>query len=96
MLKGIFGRALVAGAGFALAGAALAAGQPKHAELQPPPKQVESTPWNYQIVNGQRVPKANRVTNADGSWREETHQGKCTTVKQKTASGEYSESRSCG
>jgi hypothetical protein len=58
----------------------------------------QSTPkgWNYQIVNGQRVPKANnRVTNPDGSWREEVRQGKCTTIKEKSAAGEYKESRSC-
>jgi len=58
----------------------------------------QSTPkgWNYLIVNGQRVPKANnRVTNPDGSWREEVRQGKCTTIKEKSAAGEYKESRSC-
>ena len=51
--------------------------------------------WNYDIKNGQRVPKANRVTNPDGSWREELKQGNCTTVKEKSASGEYKESRNC-
>lgn len=57
----------------------------------------QSTPkgWNYQIVNGQRVPKGNRVTNPDGSWREEVRQGKCTTIKEKSAAGEYKETRSC-
>jgi hypothetical protein len=59
--------------------------------------QSEQTPkgWSYEIKNGQRVPKSNRVTNADGSWREEVKQGNCTTVKQKTASGEYKETRQC-
>ena len=51
--------------------------------------------WNYEIKDGKRVPKSNRVTNADGSWREETRQGSCVTVKEKTASGEYKESRRC-
>ena len=42
------------------------------------------------------MPKGgNRVTNADGSWREETRQGACVTVKEKTATGEYKESRRC-
>jgi hypothetical protein len=51
--------------------------------------------WNYEIKDGKRVPKGNRVTNADGSWREETRQGACVTVKEKTAAGEYKESRRC-
>ena len=58
----------------------------------------QSTPkgWNYEIKDGKRVPKGgNRVTNADGSWREETRQGSCVTVKEKTAAGEYKESRRC-
>jgi hypothetical protein len=56
-----------------------------------------STPrnWNYEIKDGKRVPKANRVTNADGSWREETKQGNCITVKERSASGEYKETRQC-
>ena len=27
--------------------------------------------WSYEIKDGKRVPKGNRVTNPDGSWREE-------------------------
>ena len=60
--------------------------------------QAQSTPksWNYEIRDGKRVPKGgNRVTNADGSWREETRQGSCVTIKEKTAAGEYKESRRC-
>ena len=59
--------------------------------------QEPSTPkgFNYEIRDGKRVPKGNRVTNADGSWREEVRQGPCTTVKQKTANGDYSETRKC-
>ncbi|MFL6733569.1 MAG: hypothetical protein ACJ8EY_02610 [Sphingomicrobium sp.] len=59
--------------------------------------QAQSTPknWNYEIKDGKRVPKGERVTNADGSWREEVRQGKCVTVKERTASGEYKESRRC-
>ena len=71
----------------AFAGAALAA----------PDSNTQSTPknWNYEIKDGKRVPKGNRVTNADGSWREEVRQGKCITVKEKTANGEYRETRRC-
>ena len=52
--------------------------------------------WNYTLdKNGQRVPKGNRVTNPDGSWREEVRQGNCVTVKERSASGEYKETRQC-
>ena len=51
--------------------------------------------WNYEIKDGKRVPKAERKVNPDGSWREESRQGACVTVKEKTASGEYKESRRC-
>ena len=56
-----------------------------------------STPkgWNYEIKDGKRVPKAERKVNADGSWREESRRGACVTVKEKTASGEYKETRRC-
>ena len=60
--------------------------------------QSERTPkgWSYEIKNGQRVPKGgNRVTNPDGSWREEVRQGNCVTIKEKTAAGEYRETRQC-
>lgn len=57
----------------------------------------QSTPagWNYEIKDGKRVPKAERKVNPDGSWREERRQGTCVTVKEKTPSGEYKESRRC-
>ena len=57
----------------------------------------QATPnsFNWEIKDGKRVPKGNRVTNADGSWREEIRQGKCVTVKEKSAAGEYKESRKC-
>jgi hypothetical protein len=77
--------ALAATAGYATIAAAQSQGQSR-------------TPqgWNYEIKNGKRVPKAtNRVTNADGSWREEIRQGNCVTIKEKSASGEYKETRQC-
>ena len=60
--------------------------------------QDQKTPrgWNYEIKDGKRVPKSgNRVTNADGSWREEVRQGKCVTLKERSATGEYKETRQC-
>ena len=57
----------------------------------------QATPnsFNWEIKDGKRVPKGNRVTNSDGSWREEIRQGKCVTVKEKSATGEYKEARKC-
>jgi len=79
--------AVVLGLGLAAAAHASAA----------PGQQAQSTPksWNYEIKDGKRVPKSNRKVNADGSWREEIRQGSCVTIKEKTAAGEYRESRRC-
>jgi hypothetical protein len=71
-----------------------------HAAAAPGENQQQNrqTPkgWSYQLDSrGNRVPKGNRLTNPDGSWREETKQGNCVTVKEKTASGEYKETRQC-
>jgi hypothetical protein len=57
----------------------------------------QATPksFNWEIKDGKRVPKGDRRTNADGSWREEIRQGKCVVIKEKSASGEYKESRRC-
>src|SRR3954463_3869481 len=73
--------ALVAGAGYATVAAAQSQQTPKG--------------WSYEIRDGKRVPKGNRVTNPDGSWREEVRQGNCVTVKEKSAAGEYKETRQC-
>ena len=51
--------------------------------------------WNYEIKDGKRVPKGQRKVNPDGSWREEVRQGNCITIKEKTAAGEYKETRRC-
>ena len=68
-----------------------------YAAAPPAQDQTSKTPksWSYDIQNGQRVPKGNRVTNPDGSWREEVRQGNCVTVKEKSATGEYKETRQC-
>jgi len=57
----------------------------------------QATPknFNWEIKDGKRVPKGNKQVNADGSWREEIRQGKCMVVKEKSAAGEYKESRHC-
>ena len=77
------GIAVAAAVGFAGAAAA-------QATAQNTPKS-----WNYEIRDGKRVPKGQRLTNPDGSWREEVRQGKCLTIKEKTAAGEYKETRRC-
>jgi hypothetical protein len=78
----IFGAAaFVAAAGFATAA---------YAQNQQTPKG-----WNYEIKDGKRVPKGNRVTNPDGSWREEVRQGNCVTIKERSPAGEYKETRQC-
>jgi hypothetical protein len=52
--------------------------------------------WSYDVnQRGQRVARINRVTNADGSWREEIRQGNCVTIKERSAAGEYKETRQC-
>jgi hypothetical protein len=61
-------------------------------------QQSQQTPrnFNWEIRDGKRVPKTgNRVTKPDGSWREEQRQGNCVTVKERSASGEYKETRQC-
>jgi len=73
--------ALAVAGGVGFAGAAAAQTVPKN--------------WSYEIKDGKRVPKGERVTNADGSWREETRQGKCITIKEKSPAGEYKETRRC-
>ena len=86
----LIGVAVLAGATFAGAAYAQAAANNTSGANQSTPRG-----WNYEIRDGKRVPKGNRVTNADGSWREETRQGQCVTIKEKTAAGEYKESRRC-
>jgi len=57
----------------------------------------QATPkgWSYEIKDGKRVPKSTRTVGKDGSWREETKQGACTTVKERTADGEVKTTRKC-
>jgi len=77
-----------------VAGLAVAATAASAAYAQAAPQQTPKD-WNYEIVDGKRVPKGQRKVNPDGSWREEIRQGACVTVKEKSASGEYKETRKC-
>jgi hypothetical protein len=80
--------ALAAASGFATA--AFAQNQPQGQQSQTPKG------WSYEIQNGRRVNRTgNRVNGPDGSWREEVKQGNCVTVKERSASGEYKETRQC-
>ena len=57
---------------------------------------TQNTPFNYEIKDGKRVPKpTSRITNADGSWREETRQGNCVTIKEGTPDGAVRTTRKC-
>ncbi len=74
----------------------VAAGLASAAYAQAPDRQKTPSGWNYDVdQHGNRVPKGNRVTSADGSWREELKQGNCVTIKERAASGEYKETRQC-
>ena len=78
-----------------VSGVALAATAASAAYAQSGSDQSTPKSFNYEIKDGKRVPKGDRVTKADGSWREEVRQGKCVTIKEKTADGAYKESRDC-
>jgi hypothetical protein len=89
-MKLVASRALVVGAvAFAVGFASAASAQARDQDQRTP------RGWNYEIKDGKRVPKGNRVTNSDGSWREEVRQGNCVTVKERSQAGEYKETRQC-
>ena len=88
MVVAVVAIAAVGAAGVAYAQAATNASA--QASTQATPKN-----FNYEIKDGKRVPKSNRTTNADGSWREETKVGNCTTVKESSAAGEVKITRKC-
>ena len=74
---------------------ALAATAASAAFAQASGDQATPKSFNWEIKDGKRVPKGQKQVNADGSWREEIRQGKCVTVKEKSAAGEYKETRKC-
>ena len=84
------GKSLTIGAVMCGAALGLASAATAQAQEQQTPKG-----WTYEIKDGKRVPKGNRVNNPDGSWREELKQGNCVTIKERSASGEYKETRQC-
>ncbi|HEY7006014.1 MAG TPA: hypothetical protein VH392_05965 [Sphingomicrobium sp.] len=61
------------------------------------PQQQTPKGWSWtQGKGGKRVERPSEVTtNPDGSTREVVRNGKCTTVKERTANGEYRETRQC-
>jgi hypothetical protein len=59
-----------------VAGVTLAATAATAAYAQSGPNQSTPRGFNWEIKDGKRVPKGQRQTNADGSWREEIRQGK--------------------
>ena len=85
---------------FVIGGVAVAALAAGAAYAQPSGGQgvggTQNTPFNYEIKDGQRVPKPGaRITNPDGSWREETRQGACVTIKEGSPDGSVKTTRKC-
>ena len=86
---------IAAGTAVAVAAIAIALLAPAAAAQKAEPQAKTPSSWSYEIRNGRRVPRANRVTNPDGSWREEVRDGNCTTIRTMSATGEYRETREC-
>jgi hypothetical protein len=63
---------------------------------QPVGQRATPKTWTYEVDSrGNRVARGNREMKPDGSWREEIRQGHCVTVKERSATGEYKETRQC-
>jgi hypothetical protein len=62
-----------------------------------PAQQQTPKTWSWtKGKDGKRVERPSEVTtNPDGSTREVIRNGKCTTIKEKSATGEYRETRQC-
>lgn len=43
--------------------------------------------FKYELKGNERIPKGNTVTNPDGSTRKVIPQGRCATIKEKSADG---------
>jgi hypothetical protein len=78
----------------ATVGAAVAFGGPSAPAAAPKGSAATPANWSYEIRNGQRVPKASRIVQADGSWAEQTKQGSCV-VTRTGRDGEVREVRKC-
>ncbi len=81
--------------GFGALALAATAASAAYAQATAAADQATPKNFNWEIKDGKRVPKGNKQVNADGSWREEIRQGKCLTIKEKSAAGEYKETRKC-
>lgn len=81
--------------GFGALALAATAASAAYAQVATAGDQATPKGFNWEIKDGKRVPKGQRQVNADGSWREEIRQGKCVTIKEKSAAGEYKETRKC-
>ena len=83
---------------FAMAGIAVAALATGAAYSQAAAGQERPEPsnaFNYAIKRQARAHADHRITNPDGSWREETRQGNCVTIKEGTADGAVKTTRKC-
>jgi hypothetical protein len=62
-----------------------------------PAQQQTPKTWSWtKGKDGKRVERPSEVTtNPDGSTREVIRNGKCTTIKERSATGEYRETRQC-
>ena len=83
---------------FAIGGVAVAALAAGTAWAQAGAGATQQTPVNfdYVIKDGKRVPKpTSRITNSDGSWREETRQGNCVEIKEGLKDGSVKTTRKC-
>jgi hypothetical protein len=62
-----------------------------------PAQQQTPQSWSWtKGKDGKRVERPSEVTrNPDGSTREVIRNGKCITIKERSASGEYRETRQC-
>lgn len=85
---------LAAAAGVGIAVALIAFAPAAAQKPAADPKLPASFPYTID-KNGHREPKAQRITAADGSWREEVRDGSCVTVKEQNSAGEYHEVRKC-
>ena len=62
-----------------------------------PAQQQTPKTWSWtKDKDGKRVERPSEVTrNPDGSTREVIRNGRCVTIKERSASGEYRETRQC-
>jgi hypothetical protein len=82
--------------GLLIAACATAAAIGSAASAQTPAPPQTPRHWSYDVdKNGNRVGRVNRQVKTDGSWREEVRQGNCISIKERSATGEYKETRQC-